>query len=90
LISAEMRARAMNAVGHQDMEYRLADELRAVMGDELLQQLTVVGTADDVDKKVAELASVPGVSELIINVHAKDPALTFSTFRDRVIPNYGG
>lgn len=89
LISDEMRARVLNAVGHQNMEFRLAEELLAVMGDELLRRLTVVGTPDDVDAKVAELASIPGVSQLIINVHAKDPALTFSTFRDRIIPAYG-
>jgi hypothetical protein len=31
---------------------------------------------------------VDGVSQLIINVHAKDPQLTFDTFRDRIIPAY--
>ena len=35
LISDEMRARVLNAVGHQNMEFRLAQELLAVMGDEL-------------------------------------------------------
>jgi 5,10-methylenetetrahydromethanopterin reductase len=88
LITDEMRKRVLDAVGHQDQEYQLADELFAVLGDKLMQELTVVGTPDEVEQKIREITSVDGVSQLIINVHAKDPKLTFDTFRDRVIPGY--
>ncbi|MSP95813.1 MAG: LLM class flavin-dependent oxidoreductase [Betaproteobacteria bacterium] len=86
LISAEMKKRVLDAVGHQSMEYELADELFAVLGDKLMQELTVVGTPDEVESKVKELVEVEGVSQLIINFHAKDPKLSFDTFRDRIIP----
>lgn len=88
LISEEMRKRVLDAVGHQDQEYKLADELFAVLGDKLMQELTVVGTPDEVERKIADIVAVDGVSQLIINVHAKDPQLTFDTFRDRIIPAY--
>jgi alkanesulfonate monooxygenase SsuD/methylene tetrahydromethanopterin reductase-like flavin-dependent oxidoreductase (luciferase family) len=88
LISEEMRQRVLNAVGHQDQEFKLADELFAVLGDKLMQELTVVGTPDEVERKVADIAAVDGVSQIIINVHAKDPKLSFETFRDRIIPKY--
>jgi alkanesulfonate monooxygenase SsuD/methylene tetrahydromethanopterin reductase-like flavin-dependent oxidoreductase (luciferase family) len=88
LLTEEQRQYAMNAVGRQDMEYKLADELFSTMGDKLLQELTVVGTPDEVEAKLAEIAAVDGVSQLIINVHAKDPKLTFETFRDRIVPKY--
>jgi len=88
LISEEMRKRVMDAVGHQDQEYKLADELFAVLGDPLMQELTVVGTPDEVERKIRDIISVDGVSQLIINVHAKEPKLTFDTFRDRIIPAY--
>jgi hypothetical protein len=29
------------------------------------------------------------VSQLIINVHAKDPKLTFDTFKKTIIPEFG-
>ena len=88
LLTEEQRQYAMNAVGRQDMEFKLADELFSTMGDKLLQELTVVGTPDEVEAKLADIAAVDGVSQLIINVHAKDPKLTFETFRDRIIPKY--
>ena len=88
LISEEMRKRVLDAVGHQNQEYKLADELFAVLGDKLMQELTVVGTPDEVQKKIADIVAVDGVSQLIINVHAKDPKLSFETFRDRIIPGY--
>jgi len=89
LISEEMRKRVMDAVGHQDQEYKLADELFAVLGDPLMQELTVVGNPDEVERKIRDIISVDGVSQLIINVHAKDPKLSFDTFRDRIIPKHG-
>jgi alkanesulfonate monooxygenase SsuD/methylene tetrahydromethanopterin reductase-like flavin-dependent oxidoreductase (luciferase family) len=88
LISEEMRKRVLDAVGHQSMEYKLADELFAVLGDKLMQELTVVGTPDEVMSKVKDLVEVDGVSQLIINIHAKDPKLSFDTFRDRIVPAY--
>jgi 5,10-methylenetetrahydromethanopterin reductase len=88
LISEEMRKRVLDAVGHQDQEFKLADELFAVLGDKLMEELTVVGTPEEVEKKIRKITDVDGVSQLIINVHAKDPALTFETFRDRIIPQY--
>ena len=71
-----------------DQEYKLADELFAVLGDQLMQELTVVGTPDEVEQKIREIAAVDGVSQLIINIHAKDPGLSFATFRGRIIPAY--
>lgn len=88
LLDDKMRAYALSAVGRQDMEYRLANDLFDVLGDKLLHELTVVGTPDEVERKVAEIAAVDGVTQVIINIHAKDPALTFGTFRDRIIPAY--
>ena len=88
LISDEMRKRVMEAVGHQNQEFKLADELFSLLGDKLMPELTVVGTPDEVEAKVREIAAVDGVSQIIINVHAKDPKLTFATYRDRIIPNY--
>ena len=89
LITEEFRKRVLDAVGHQSMEYKLADELFAVLGDKLMQELTVVGTPEEVQSKVKELVAVDGVSQLIINFHAKDPKLSFDTFRDKIIPVYG-
>lgn len=88
LVSDELRQRALDHVARQDKEYALADELAAVLGDDLLRELTVVGTPDDVGAKVAALAAVDGVSQIIINVHGTDPALTYAVFRDRIIPRH--
>lgn len=88
LITEAMRQRVLNAVGHQDQEFKLADELFAVLGDKLMQELTVVGVPDEVASKIREITAVDGVSQVIINIHAKDPKLSFETLRDRVIPDY--
>jgi alkanesulfonate monooxygenase SsuD/methylene tetrahydromethanopterin reductase-like flavin-dependent oxidoreductase (luciferase family) len=89
LISEEMKKRVLDAVGHQNMEYKLADELFAVLGDKLMQELTVVGTPEEIEPKIREIVEVDGVSQVIINIHAKDPRLSFDTFRDRIIPAFG-
>lgn len=88
LITEAMRQRVLGAVGHQDQEFKLADELFAVLGDKLMQELTVVGMPDEVESKIREITAVDGVSQVIINMHAKDPKLSFETFRDRIIPSY--
>ncbi len=89
LLSDEMRKRVLDAVGHQDQEYKLADELFELLGDQLMEELTVVGTPEEVERKVKKLVDVDGVTQLIINIHAKDPKLSFDTFRDRIIPAFG-
>lgn len=86
IISEDLRRRAFENVGRQDKEYELADELLAAMGDDLMQELTVVGTPDDVVDKVGRITAVEGVRHVIINIHAKDRRLSTQVFRDHVIP----
>ena len=89
LISDQVREEALRDVGRQDMEYKLAEKLHSIIGADLMREITVVGTPDEIPDKIRQLASVDGVTQLIINIHAKDPKLTFDTFRDKIIPEFG-
>ena len=89
LLSENLRRRALENVARQDKEYELADELLATMGDDLMRELTLVGTPEDIVDKASQLSSIDGVSQLIVNIHAKDRRLSMQVFRDRIIPSYG-
>ena len=89
LLSDQLREEALRDVGRQDMEFKLAEKLHSIIGDDLMREITVVGTPDEIPEKVRQLVNVDGVSQLIINVNAKDPKLTFDTFRNKIIPEFG-
>ncbi len=72
LLSEELRAHVLDEATRQDHEYDLARTLRSALGDDLFREMTLVGTPDDCARKIAELAEVDGLSQLIVNVYGCD------------------
>jgi alkanesulfonate monooxygenase SsuD/methylene tetrahydromethanopterin reductase-like flavin-dependent oxidoreductase (luciferase family) len=88
IVPEHIRMLAAELTTHQEREREAVNELRAAMGDELLHEFVIAGTPDHCRQKVAELADVPGVRQIIINFHADDRRLSLATFRDAIIPAY--
>ena len=79
LLSEELRGHVFDEATRQDHEYDLARTLRSALGDELFREMTLVGTPDDCARKIAELAEVDGLSQLIVNVYGQDREFALKT-----------
>jgi len=90
LVPEEVRRRVLDDLGRQDREFAPAGELAAALGDDLLQEIALVGTAEDCARKIDELAALDGIDQLALTVHAVDREPALALFRERVIPRYGG
>jgi len=88
LVPEDVRRRVLDDLGRQDREFAPAHELTAATGDDLLQEIALVGTPEDCARKIDELTAVDGISQLAVTIHAEDrqPALTL--FREHAIPRH--
>jgi alkanesulfonate monooxygenase SsuD/methylene tetrahydromethanopterin reductase-like flavin-dependent oxidoreductase (luciferase family) len=90
LVPDDVRRRVLGDLGRQDREFAPARDLAAALGDDLLQEIALVGTPEDCARKVGELAAVDGVDQLALTIHAADREPTLRVFREQVVPRYGG
>jgi alkanesulfonate monooxygenase SsuD/methylene tetrahydromethanopterin reductase-like flavin-dependent oxidoreductase (luciferase family) len=85
MLSDLERERASALVAQQDKEYLAAQELAEIVGDDLLREMTIVGTPEECRVKLGQLMAVDGLSQIIINVHGKTPALSTRLFGEQVL-----
>jgi len=85
IIPEDLRRRALEDVTRQEKEHELAEKLYATIREDLLRELTIVGTPDECVQKVKDVIEVDGVSQLIINIYGKDRGFALKVFRDQII-----
>lgn len=89
LVSAPHRSRVIEGVGRQDREQGLAEELEAAIHDDVVRDLTLVGTPEDCVTRVEEIAAIEGLSHLAVTLYGRHRRQALELFRDVIIPVHG-
>lgn len=84
-----LHARAAELTSRQETELEGTDEIRAGLGDDVLRELLIVGTPAACREKIRALLAVDGISQLLVNIHARDRTPALALFREHLILDGG-
>jgi alkanesulfonate monooxygenase SsuD/methylene tetrahydromethanopterin reductase-like flavin-dependent oxidoreductase (luciferase family) len=72
-VSDEERRAIAELALRQDAEFELSARLRRLLGDDILDSYTVVGTYKQVHDRLSSLLSIEGVTEVAVNLYPATP-----------------
>ena len=84
-LDPNQRSRVESLAARQELEFDLAAEVAELLGESAIAEFTVVGSAPECRRRVAELLEVDGVSELAVNVYGDDVRDSARDFMTQVL-----